>query len=121
MKFRKKPIVIEARQWWPPGDPRHAPDMLSRCKGNSVDPPDYRRVGDLFQFSQVKGFGDDIFMVRTLEGDMTVRPGDWVITGVAGEKYPCRADIFAATYEAVGGCGLAHHETCDCGGAGGGR
>lgn len=38
--------------------------------------------------------------IRTLEGDMRAEPGDWIIRGVADECYPCRADIFAATYEA---------------------
>jgi hypothetical protein len=98
-KFRKKPIVIDAVQWWPPGDPRHDKSMVVHRKGNSVEPPDLRQVGDLFQFSTIAGMGDDIFMVRTLEGDMRVSPGDWIITGVKGEKYPCKPDIFAATYE----------------------
>jgi len=101
MKFRKKPVVIEAVQWWPPGDSRHDPTMLSDRKGNAVDPPDYRQPGDLYQFSTIKGMGDDIFMLKTLEGDMRVSPGDWIITGVAGEKYPCEPDIFEQTYEAV--------------------
>ena len=40
-------------------------------------------------------------VIETLEGDMTVSPGDWVIRGVQGEFYPCRNDIFRQTYEAV--------------------
>lgn len=98
-KFRKKPVVVEAQQWWPPNDPRHDPSMLASRKGNSVDPPDYRQVGDLYQFSKIKGMGDDVFFVKTLEGDLQVSPGDWIITGVKGEKYPCKPDIFEATYE----------------------
>lgn len=39
------------------------------------------------------------FLVETLEGDMEVSEGDWIITGVKGEHYPCKPDIFAATYE----------------------
>lgn len=39
--------------------------------------------------------------IETLEGVMTANPGDWIITGVKGEKYPCKPDIFEATYEAV--------------------
>lgn len=39
--------------------------------------------------------------IETLEGVMTVTPGDWIITGVKGERYPCRPDIFAMTYEPV--------------------
>lgn len=37
--------------------------------------------------------------IPTLEGEMTASPGDWIITGVKGERYPCKPDIFAATYE----------------------
>lgn len=98
-KFRKKPVVIEAEQWFPPGHPQHNPAMLTRRKGNTVNPPDYRQVGDLYQFSTIRGMGDYVFMIRTLEGSLTVSPGDWIITGVKGEKYPCKPDIFEATYE----------------------
>ena len=41
-------------------------------------------------------------VIKTLEGDMVGRPGDWLITGVTGEKYPCGPDTFAKTYEPVG-------------------
>lgn len=103
-KFRKKPVVIEAQQWWPPGDERHDPTMLVRRKGNSVSPPDYRQVGDLFEEfpeGQYGLGGPGVYMIKTLEGDMKVSPGDWVIIGVAGEKYACKPDIFEQTYEAV--------------------
>lgn len=39
--------------------------------------------------------------IETLEGTMVGEPGDWIITGVKGERYPCKPDIFAATYEPV--------------------
>lgn len=73
-KFRKKPVVIDAVQWQQHGDhPRvkRRPDSAS----------------DLWGF------------IETLEGEMRVIPGDWVITGVAGEVYPCKDEIFKATYE----------------------
>ena len=38
-------------------------------------------------------------VISTLEGDMIANPGDWIITGVKGERYPCKPDIFEATYE----------------------
>lgn len=101
MKFRKRPVVIEATQWFPPDDPRHDPSMLSHRKGNTVNPPDYRQKGDLFQFSTIKGMGDDIFMIETLEGALKVSAGDWIVTGIAGEKYPVKPEIFEATYERV--------------------
>jgi hypothetical protein len=40
--------------------------------------------------------------IKTLEGVMVGEPGDWLITGIAGEKYPCKDEIFRATYEPVG-------------------
>lgn len=100
VKFRKKPVVIEAQQWFPPGDDRHDPAMLVYRKGNSVSPPDYRKVGDLYcVFDEKLGQGPSLYMIKTLEGDLKVSPGDWIITGVKGEKYPCKPDIFEATYE----------------------
>lgn len=44
---------------------------------------------------------DKTVVIHTLEGDMTASPGDYIITGVNGEKYPCKPDIFAKTYEPV--------------------
>lgn len=50
----------------------------------------------------VKAFQTDRKMIiHTLEGDMTAQPGDYVITGLRGEQYPCKADIFHATYDVV--------------------
>ena len=47
----------------------------------------------------VKAYQTDVKMViHTLEGDMTAKPGDYIITGVEGEKYPCKKEIFEATY-----------------------
>lgn len=43
----------------------------------------------------------DTLAIETLEGIMTARPGDWIITGVLGEQYPCKPDIFEKTYEPV--------------------
>ena len=104
MKFRKKPVVIEAQQWFPPDDPRHDPAMLVHRKGNAVSPPDYRRDYDLYcAIDEKYGQGPSIFMIRTggSNSDVQVHPGDWIITGVKGEKYPCKPDIFEATYEVV--------------------
>lgn len=88
MKFRKKPIVIEAMQWtgenaaelwefnpkmefeWIPMMPPVRPEATHNAK------------------------------IKTLEGVMTAMVGDWIIKGVAGEFYLCKPEIFAATYEA---------------------
>ena len=44
---------------------------------------------------------DKEVVIHTLEGDLTAQPGDYIITGIAGERYPCRADIFEETSEEV--------------------
>ena len=77
MKFRKKPVVIEATQWFKLGDHPAVTEM-----------PDW-----------VVGFDKDNGWVDTLEGGHVVTPGDWIITGVQGEHYPCKPDIFELTYE----------------------
>jgi hypothetical protein len=64
MKYRKKPVIIEAYQT------------------------------------------NKEMKIETLEGTMTANPGDWIITGVNGEQYPCKPDIFEKTYEAVSGDSL---------------
>jgi hypothetical protein len=82
-KFRKRPVVIEAVQF------RH----------NHGGTGTHDEVGPL-----VDGWTDsDTPYIDTLEGRMTVGNGDWIITGVKGERYPCKPDIFAATYEPVEG------------------
>lgn len=77
MKFRKKPVVIEAVQWFKEGD---HPAVIRKTANN--------RYGD-----------EGIPWVPTLEGGHIVTPGDWIITGVKGEHYPCKPEIFAMTYE----------------------
>lgn len=84
-KFRKKPVVIEAAQWT--GD-------VSGAKALSDMARDSDRT--VLQFEM-----DGVINVHTLEGVMQARIGDWIIRGVKGEFYPCKPDIFAATYEAV--------------------
>ena len=77
MKFRKKPIVIEAIQWFKDGD--HT-NVVPHGRDDT---------------------GREMFSIKTLEGRMLVSPGDWIITGVKGEEYPCKPDIFLMTYEPV--------------------
>lgn len=89
MKFRKKPVVIEAEQWFPG----------KHVDGVCGDDPN-KLCGSVL----VGGLEDNAHLkphVHTLEGIYAVTPGDWIITGVKGEKYPCKPDIFPLTYEPV--------------------
>lgn len=79
MKFRKKPIVIEAEQFF---------------EKDGVD-------GVKMIVEHVLGYSILKYFIDTLEGRMQVKDGDWIITGIAGEKYPCKPDIFEKTYERV--------------------
>lgn len=81
MRYRKKPVVIEAVQW-------------TGRNGAAVN-------GFLsYPASEWRTDGADI-LIETLEGTMAARPGDYILRGVQGEVYPCKPDIFRATYEAV--------------------
>lgn len=101
MKFRKKPVVIEATQWFKNGDhPDDACYIVNDfwSEGKVVryfrrpDVPDEKRCQHCRIRMHEHGWID------TLEGGHIVCPGDWVITGVKGERYPCKPDIFAETY-----------------------
>jgi hypothetical protein len=81
MKFRKRPVVIEARVFDPSIDYDEALAVIVWAGG------------------WINADGDPC--IDTLEGEMQARPGDWIIRGVKGEFYPCKPDIFAATYEPV--------------------
>lgn len=82
MKYRKKPVVIEAMQF--------SNEMNGDACAALVS----------WLPSDVKVFSDAID-IHTLEGVMTASRGDWIIKGVKGEFYPCKPDIFEATYEAA--------------------
>lgn len=120
MKFRKKPVVIEATQWCKNGD--HPLDYS--CDKDGFEngelrtfSAEYRRSqeweGDIVRYYRTPDLGGQaackhcgIIMhwhgwIETLEGGHIVCPYDWIITGVKGEHYPCKPDIFAATYEIV--------------------
>ena len=115
MKFRKKPAVIEAVQCI--GSARDAAQVLDWLAANRYPMlvGDYTQPETLRYHDQVPGdasrpdkgtyidpsTGD--LIIRTLEGDMRVSYGDWIIRGVQGEFYPCKPDIFEATYEEVQG------------------
>jgi hypothetical protein len=120
MKFRKKPIVIEATQWFKNGD--HPQDD---CEDIVVSAACAKEFPDTKEGDHFKGEGWVVRYYRhphisgqavckqcgmtmhvhgwidTLEGGHIVCPGDWIITRVNGEYYPCKPDIFEKTYEPV--------------------
>lgn len=83
-KFRKKPVVIEAVQWT--GEFYDCDDMPVWL----IDAEEQRVIFDGELQRKV---------ISTLEGPITASAGDWIVRGVKGELYPCKPDIFAATYE----------------------
>ena len=89
MKFRKKPVVIEAVQWLGDRFNTAAPDWIGKALVKKT-----ASIGSIFRF------GDDV-QIFTLEGMMLAKPGDYIIRGIKGELYPCKPDIFEATYEPV--------------------
>lgn len=80
MRYRKKPVVIDAVQWT--GEEKCYAAICELCTGR-----------------QIEASGDGALVIHTLEGDMRANPGDWIIRGVKGEVYPCKPDIFECTYE----------------------
>lgn len=81
-RYRKKPIVVEAAQWIP-------------------GPKAVRFIfPDGTEFRVRRNFPHPVVLeIPTLEGVMKASPGDWIIKGIRGEFYPCKPDIFEATYE----------------------
>lgn len=99
-KFRKKPVVIEAYQWWKNGDhPEDFPDGGSNTEGAVVRYYRHPAISGESECEQCGQRHHDHGWIDTLEQGHRVCPGDWIITGVSGERYPCKPDIFAATYE----------------------
>lgn len=117
-KFRKKPVVIEASQWFKNGD--HPKDYAESQAGfedgnlRTFSGEERKEKGweggvvRYFRHPEVPGtkFCEHCQQtmhvhgwIDTLEGGHIVCPGDWIITGVKGETYPCKPDIFAATYD----------------------
>ena len=83
MRYRKKPVIIEAEQ---------------------VTRENFYAVGDWAGAKEWRGLDapSPAIFIDTLEGRMRADLGDWIIKGVQGEFYPCKPDIFAATYEPAG-------------------
>lgn len=79
MKYVKKPLVVTAVQW----NGNNREEILSFLNGSKA----------------VMVEGNDFFYINTLEGDMRASKGDYIIKGFKGEFYPCKPDIFKATYD----------------------
>ena len=120
MKFRKKPVIIDATQWFKNGD--HPEDysigMIGLKDGEAVfisgkemkeknwegQIVRYYRHPDVRGKKKCSKCGDIMHnhgWVDTLEDGHNVCVGDWIIKGVAGEYYPCKPDIFEKTYEKI--------------------
>jgi hypothetical protein len=83
-RFRKRPVVIEAMRYTL--ESRDAVIAWSGATGTAIDDD-----GAEYDLQNIR--------IPTLEGTMQADLGDWIIRGVAGEFYPCKPDIFEATYE----------------------
>ncbi len=83
MRFKKKPVVIEAEKFLPFEDDLGKPQSNIACV-----------------YMDIKNSKTN-WSIKTLEGRYDVTPGDWIITGIKGEVYPCKPDIFVLTYDEV--------------------
>ena len=107
-KYRKKPLVVEATQWFKNGD--HPLDNPTR---DGTTPGGVYWEGEIVRYYRHPSMDGqtkcpicgyimhDHGWIDTLEGGHIVCPGDFIITGFQGEHYPCKPDIFRETYEAV--------------------
>ena len=90
MKYRKKPVVIDAIEW----TGRNLIDITKFIEGDNkieASHPNWEIYCDIVKKHGLK--------VNTLEGVMSAQIGDYIIKGVNGEFYPCKPDIFHKTYE----------------------
>lgn len=87
MKFQKKPVVIEAQQF-------DGTDAILDFVAHTGPAPLW---GEDCRYKP----SERALFIQTSEGVMRANEGDWIVCGIQGEFYPCKPDIFAATYEAV--------------------
>ncbi len=90
-KYRKKPVVVEAMRFSELDD---VYELCDWCGGYFQEAPINPR-------SNFEDTGPTGIKIPTIEGVMTAQLDDWIIKGIKGEFYPCKPDIFAATYELV--------------------
>ena len=89
MKYRKKPVVVEAFRWAVDTAPLWWEDALSAASDRVGNAREHQALG-----------GDQAHaLIKTLEGIVRANRYDWIIQGVKGELYPCKPDIFEMTYE----------------------
>lgn len=96
-KFRKKPVEIEARQW--DGTAQAATPIINWILASGATATYY--CADHVRCTAYNGDSPHSIRISTLEGDMDASLSGWIIKGVQGEFYPCKPDIFEATYEPV--------------------
>lgn len=95
-KFRKRPVEVEAIQWTGRNMDavcKFCADLVRKNKDGAM------HLG--FRGRSVVDPQNNVVLIGTLEGVMEARAGDWIIRGVKGEYYPCKPDVFEATYEKV--------------------
>ncbi|MFB7860123.1 MULTISPECIES: hypothetical protein [Actinomycetes] len=96
-KFRKKPVEIEALQW--DGTAAGATPIIDWILSNGGSAT--YECSNPDRCVQFDGDNPHFIAILTLEGTMRATLSDWIIRGVQGEFYPCKSEIFAATYDAV--------------------
>lgn len=88
MKYRKKPVVIDAIQF-------------TGSLGSATEITEWTKERSSWHWDNPSKLAGLHLKIRTLEGEMRANPGDYIIKGVKGEFYPCKQDIFTKTYEPV--------------------
>jgi len=90
MKYRKRPVVVEAITF---------DELVAHGKSSGANIVNGMPWSFTYAGHTITHETDDCYLIPTLEGTMRMTPGDMLITGVKGEIYPCKSDIFANTYE----------------------
>ena len=110
-KYRKKPVVIEATQWFKNGD--HPKDGSKPIMTKNTNPDTFLSEGKIVKYYRHPDTNGETPCLKcginmhehgwvdTLEGGHIVCPKDYIITGVQGEIYPCKPDVFEQTYDLV--------------------